>query len=296
MNSINEKMAYIDESLTTIKNNLYLQSGEPITSAAAKTLPYVYAPRKLVFSGTIYNEELPLISPKNITHILFSGNFSEPHVDLSMWDVSHFTSLGNVFSNNRSFTSIDISGWATKKAGYTGYMFYGTSALTNIITDEKTKIKTNDVSLMFHSCGATKLNLKWLDTSACTHITQPFDWCQNLEELEINEWDVSNCTKIYLAGGTAFSNMKKLDLSKWHTPKLTSLTIMNGGCNNMELLDIRNFDFSKHTSGLSGSFRDGFPMDCLIIVKDDTQKALLQKKKSDLTNIKTVAEYEAMQQ
>ena len=95
--------------------------------------------------------------------------------------------MGNMFSHNTAVTSINISGWTTKQPVYTGYMFYSTSKLTDIIVDENTKIKTNNVNLMFHSCGATKLNLNWLDTSACTHITQPFDWCKNLEELEINE-------------------------------------------------------------------------------------------------------------
>jgi hypothetical protein len=36
----------------------------------------------------------------------------------------------------------------------------------------------------------------------------------------------------------------------------------------------------------------GVPSNCLIIVKDSTQKTWLQSKFSNLTNIKTVAEYE----
>ena len=84
MDSINEKMTYINDSLNTIKNNLSLQSSETITNTASNTVAYVYAPRKLVFSGTAYNEELPLISPKNLQSVTFSGGFSNNDVDLSM--------------------------------------------------------------------------------------------------------------------------------------------------------------------------------------------------------------------
>jgi len=66
-------------------------------------------------------------------------------------------------------------------------MFYSCGKLTDIIVNENTKIKTNDTTLMFNGCKSlTKLNLDWLDTSACTQIVQTFDWCTNLEELEIN--------------------------------------------------------------------------------------------------------------
>lgn len=295
MNSINEKMTYINEKLDKIRNNMSLTKEEKIETIASNIAPYEFAPRALSFSTTPIMEELRMISLKNLTGVSFGSQIPDPNLDLSFWDVAKFTGFGRMFSNASSLISLNISGWNNATAGYTGYMFYSCGKLTDIIVNENTRIKTNDTTLMFNGCKSlTKLNLDWLDTSACTQIVQTFDWCTNLEELEINTWDVSNCTKIYL-GGNCCHNMKKLDLSNWHTPKLTNLTIMNNGWESMELLDIRNFDFSKHTSSLSSSFKGGFPMDCLIIVKDDTQKALLQKKKSDLTNIKTVAEYEAMQ-
>jgi hypothetical protein len=45
----------------------------------------------------------------------------------------------------------------------------------------------------------------------------------------------------------------------------------------------------------NASMFDGVPADCLIIVKDDTQKEWLTNAFSQLTNVKTVAEYEAEQ-
>ena len=59
----------------------------------------------------------------------------------------------------------------------------------------------------------------------------------------------------------------------------------------LELLDIRSGKFSS-TNLTSINFAD-IPADCLIIVKDDTERnAILNKYRSDFTNIKTVAEYE----
>jgi hypothetical protein len=59
----------------------------------------------------------------------------------------------------------------------------------------------------------------------------------------------------------------------------------------LELLDVRKGKFSS-TNLTSIHFAD-IPANCLIIVKDNTERnAILNKYRSDLTNIKTVAEYE----
>lgn len=59
----------------------------------------------------------------------------------------------------------------------------------------------------------------------------------------------------------------------------------------LELLDVRSGKFSS--TNLSSIHFTDIPADCLIIVKDDTERdAILNKYRSDFTNIKTVAEYE----
>ena len=68
-------------------------------------------------------------------------------------------------------------------------------------------------------------------------------------------------------------------------------------CSSLTKLDIRNFDFSnisidQYQTNYKNAFY-GIPNDCLIIVKDDTQRTWITSKFSNLTNIKTIAEYEA---
>ena len=62
-------------------------------------------------------------------------------------------------------------------------------------------------------------------------------------------------------------------------------------CSSLTKLDIRRFDFSK-ASYYSRIFA-GIPINCEIIVKDDIAKQWVLAQRSDFTNVKTVAEYEA---
>lgn len=71
--------------------------------------------------------------------------------------------------------------------------------------------------------------------------------------------------------------------------KLTNISSAFQNCSNLEHLDIRTLDFSKVTS-FSNAF--GVPNNCEIIVKDSTAKTWVQTNFTNLTNVKTVAEYE----
>lgn len=69
---------------------------------------------------------------------------------------------------------------------------------------------------------------------------------------------------------------------------------MFSGCTSLEVIDIRNYDFTVITS--SAKYQDAFtgvPANCLIIVKNDACRNWIKGKFSHLTNIKTVTEYEA---
>ena len=79
----------------------------------------------------------------------------------------------------------------------------------------------------------------------------------------------------------------------------TSLTNVYGmfkECQSLKFIDVRDIVFSAITTGAN---RNGMlsqvPNDCLIIVKDDTEKQWFATYYQSWTNVKTVAEYEAQQ-
>lgn len=85
------------------------------------------------------------------------------------------------------------------------------------------------------------------------------------------------------------SNLLEADLSTLTSSKTTSTSGMFKDCKTLQKIDIRNMTFSSVTS-----YTDMFtnvPANCLIIVKDSTAKSWITSKFTNLTNVKTVAEY-----
>lgn len=85
-------------------------------------------------------------------------------------------------------------------------------------------------------------------------------------------------------------NLTTLDLSSFTSTALTNTNNMFGTCPALTHIDMRNMSFSSVTN--SGGMFSGVPANCEIIVKDATAKAWVLNVRSDLTNVKTVAEYE----
>ena len=90
-----------------------------------------------------------------------------------------------------------------------------------------------------------------------------------------------------------FSNCEKvtsLDLSGM-VGTVGRMGSMFAGCSALTHIDIRGL--IMHECGIYSSAFNSVPTDCEIIVKDTTEKEWLLSKFSSLTNVKTVAEYEA---
>lgn len=91
------------------------------------------------------------------------------------------------------------------------------------------------------------------------------------------------------------SALTQLDLSKMHCESLQMADGIFQGCTALEFLDVRNIDFTtlpEHYA-VFGYDENDFNPDCVIVVADQTQKDWVETNYSFLTNVKTVAEYEA---
>lgn len=108
-------------------------------------------------------------------------------------------------------------------------------------------------------------------------------------ELDVSGIDTSIATNLC---GMFYGNslITSLDLRHFNTDNVTDMEEMFCRCTSLQFLDIRNFNFTKVTR-YSNMFYY-VPNDCLIIVKDETAKTWITSKFTNLTNVKTVAEYE----
>ena len=108
-------------------------------------------------------------------------------------------------------------------------------------------------------------------------------------DYEMSNLDTSNMVNI----GYMFrlcENLLELDLSNFNTSKVTNMEWMFQGCKNLIKLNLSSFDFTNVTI-YDSMFKD-IPADCEIIVKDDTAKDWVLNTRSDLANVKTLAELE----
>lgn len=195
---------------------------------------------------------------------------SELEQEVSGLDTTNFTDMSYMFNDCRELTSLDLSGWNTKNVKNMSYMFsnasYDSQNLVLDISGFNTSKVTN-MSGMFRNCGVVSLlGLSNFDTSNVTNMQYMFRQCQRLTEL---------------------------DLSNFNTSNVTNMAQMFYNSINLKKLDIRNFTFDKVTSydSMFGQSNSGpIPTDCLIIVKSETEKEWVLARRSDLTNVKTVAE------
>lgn len=117
-----------------------------------------------------------------------------------------------------------------------------------------------------------------------------FSGCANLISVGLNNGVTTNVTSMY----ETFNGCRalvSLDLSNWETPNLTETTRMFANCVSLTHIDMRKMTFGSATS-YNYMFAN-IPQNCEIIVKSQTEKDWVLARRYDLTNVKTVAEYEA---
>ena len=105
----------------------------------------------------------------------------------------------------------------------------------------------------FQNCVSIE-GLKYLDTSRTTSMDGMFWGCQNLENLDVSNFNTSKVVNM----SNLFVNcykIKKLDVSKWDTSNVELMIDMFRDMVALEEIDVSNFNTSK-VRNLSGMFQD----------------------------------------
>lgn len=130
-----------------------------------------------------------------------------------------------------------------------------------------------------------------LDTSNMVTMQNMFYGCNTVTSLDCSGFLSPNLTK----ANSMFYNctqLLSLDLRQLTSNDEMEVDSMFANCNRLQHLDIRSFDFTNNLQYTYSMFNN-VPNNCEIIVADATQKQWLNTNFSRLTNVKTVAEYEA---
>ena len=227
-------------------------------------------------------------APRYISFYNYKG--FELNEELANLDISNVTNMSSMFQNCGNLTSLDISNFNTSNVTNMYYMFYGCNKVASLNVSNFNTNKVTNMSSMFSGCSQlTLLDLSNFNTSNVTNMSSMFSSCNKLTSLDISNFNTDKVTDMSSMFNNCY-NLTLLDLSNFNTSNVTNMNNMFYNCSQLTKLDIRNFTFTKVT--YYSSIFNNIPADCLIIVKDDDAKTWVLARRSDLTNVKTVAELE----
>ena len=249
-------------------------------------------------------KKLPKLNIENVTTLYYYfSQYKGNTLDISNLNTININRMSYMFNNCSNLTSLDLKNFNTSNVTQMDSMFANCESLTSLDVSSFDTSNVLYMSDMFNRCtNLTSLDLSNFNTSNVTTMNKMFQYCANLKELDVSSFDTSKVTNMSYMFNLKFptgqnGNIEKIILgNNFNTSKVTNMSYMFSGCVSLTHLDIRNFDFTKVTSSNS-MFGNGasnyVPNDCLIIVKDETAKTWITSKFTRLTNVKTVAEYEA---
>lgn len=206
-------------------------------------------------------------------------------------DTSNVTNMASMFSECSRVQEIELD--LSSATNVNSYLYRCTAL-------RKLKLKGNTSLANFGFSNSQLTSLETVDLSELTASNlntfyNLFAGCYSLKNIYMSNLNTSKVTTT----SSMFYNCKSLtslDLSFFDTTALKNISSMFTYCTSLLHLDIRTFDFNKFTNtstAFGNASYDGPPDNCEIIVADQTQKDWLAANFSRLTNVKTVAEYEA---
>ena len=179
---------------------------------------------------------------------MFSGNYLTG-LNLSNFDTSNVTNMRRMFSNCFGLTSLDLSNFNTSNVTDMSYMF-GESYLTELNLSNFDTSNVENMCCMFYRCFClTSLNLSNFDTSNVINMDDMFNQC-GASSINISGWNISNVK--YMRGMFEdCRNLRNLNMDDIYggldEGKLISMKSMFAGCENLEGVDLSNFNTSNVT-------------------------------------------------
>ena len=192
-------------------------------------------------------------------------------LDLSNFNTSNITDMGDMFSGCTGLTSLYLSNFDTSSVTDMSYMFSNCKALTSLgLSSFDTSNVTSMMSMFFNCSSLTNLDLSNFNTSKVTSMYSMFSNCSSLTNLDVSSFDTSNVTSMY----SMFSLCRRLnglDISNFNTSNVTNMSYMFNNCYGFSNLDLRNFDTSNVTD-MSGMFYNCINIVTLDVSSFDTSK------------------------
>lgn len=177
---------------------------------------------------------------------MFSGCSSLESIDDFPFNTTNFTDMSYMFYNCTSLKNINLN-FNRENVTDMSYMFYGCTALESIELNINTS-KVETMNSLFGECSALK-SITFGDnfnTANVTDMGNMFMYCRSIETLDLSTLNTSSVTDMSQMF-TGCYNLKKITFGgAFTTSKVTNMHSMFRDCFSLTVLDLRQFDMSKH--------------------------------------------------
>ena len=123
------------------------------------------------------------------------GSTPVVELDLSNFDMSHVTRLGDMFNSCSQLRVLNVAGWNLSNAGSLSGLFNQCPQLESIDLSNWTTTGVTNMSALFSGCSRlVTLDLSSFDTADVTNMGSMFSNCYQLQVLNMENFDMSNVT------------------------------------------------------------------------------------------------------
>ena len=147
---------------------------------------------------------------------------------------------------------------------------------------------------MFAECPNLK-TISFTDNVDFTQLPSLYYWfnsCPKLEYVDMSKLLLTKCTNFYYMFRNCTS-LLEVDLTNITTAANVNAEGLFYGCSSLRKVDMRNWPINKITTyQYKQVMFDGVPADCLVIVKDESCRSVLNTMAKHLTNVVLASELE----
>lgn len=256
-NFVNDSTEYLYNSLDTTVTYIGIFEDEipagyteseflslPSTSASDNGRVKIYYDNGKVFIYSIDDILAPVSS-----YSLFRGYSNLIELNITALDTKNVSDIGAMFQDLTSIEYLDISTFSFSRSVRVFYTFYNDINLKEI--KFHSSLKVNNLQHTFSNCqNLEKLDLSNWDVSLADKFSNAFANCYKLSELNLSGWDTSNATDMSFMFRYN-QNLTQLDISSFNTSNVTTMERMFGYCSKLEKIyvgdgwDTSNVTFSE---------------------------------------------------
>ena len=182
----------------------------------------------------------------------------DPHnIDVSEWQLYSATSLSHLFDNCENFCA-DLSNWDVSNVTNMESMFLWCKNFTGKGLENWDVSNVINMKDMFRYCRKFNIDVSKWKINKNANLISLFNDCWEFEGKGLENWDISNITKIaapYQFGMfTGCKNFTGKSIENWNVSNITNMTHLFWGCENLNC-DLSKWDVSNVTN-METMFRD----------------------------------------